>query len=643
MQNYIKTIKESQCLTRDYALNATHSKINTEQRTVELSFSSNTPYQRWQDANEVLEHRAGSIDLSRLNNKGALLVNHDWNRQIGVVEHAYIDGDKARAVVKFSKRQEAQDFFQDVQDGIIANVSVGYKVDQAEPDHNNKAVRVTKWQPFEISLVSVPADVTVGIGRNTAQSMNQETAKLEAVLNHMSTNNPEEERMNNEANKVNQANQVNNVTKGEVAGVDVAKEAVRSFDEGIKNERERVAQIGSLAREFQQADFARSYIDNGASFESFQKDLLLHVQSTQRERLRTLEQQSPQVNAVQSCANNIGMSDKETREFSLTKAMRAMSQPMSAQAREDAKLEFEASETAKRKMGIYDDSFVIPTDVLQRDFTVAGGGNALVGTELRASSFIDLLRNKSIMMSIAQRLSGLRGNLSIPRQTQGSNVYWVGEKEDVGEGNIVTDQIHLSPKRLGAYLEVSRELITNSSLDAETMVRNDLLAALATGIDTAALYGTGQDKQPLGLTKTTGIATVEYDAASPSLADYIGLETSIALQNADVANMRYLLNPALRGAAKTTPRLPNSEMTVWESGNTINGYNVEVTNQIANNQVIFGDFSQLIIGLWDGLRLTVNPYALDKSGGIRVVVMQSVDFAVRRPESFAIANKKVVV
>ncbi|WP_440994719.1 phage major capsid protein [Cysteiniphilum litorale] len=639
MQNYIKTIKESECLTRDYSLNATHSKIDTEQRTVELSFSSNTPYQRWQDANEVLEHRAGSIDLSRLNNKGALLVNHDWNRQIGVVEHAYIDGDKARAVVKFSKRQEAQDFFQDVQDGIIANVSVGYKVDQAEADHTNKAVRVTKWQPFEISLVSVPADVTVGIGRNTAQSINQETAKLEAVLNHMSTNNPEGERMSNEVSNI------NHVNKGDVTGVSSAKEAVRSFDEGIKNERERMAKIDSLARKFNQTEFARSYIEEGKSFDQFERDLVEHMQWVQerRERMAKLEGESPKINAVQSCANNIGMSDKETCEFSLSRAVRALVNPFDVKAREAATFEFEASDTAKRKLGINDDSLMIPPDVLQRDFSIATGGSALVPTQLQASSFIDLLRNKSIMMSIARRLSGLRGNVDIPRQVEGSNIYWVGENQDVGEGKVTTDQIHLTPKTLGAYLEVSRMLMINSSLDAETMVRNDLLAAVALGIDTAALYGTGGNHQPLGLTKTAGITSIEYDAVSPSLADYIALETSIALQNTDVANMRYLLNPELRGAAKTTPRLPNSEMTVWEQGNTINGYNVEVTNQIAKNQVIFGDFSQLIIGLWDGLRLTVNPYALDKSGGIRLVVMQSVDFAVRRPESFAIANKKVVV
>ncbi|MCF6778019.1 HK97 family phage prohead protease, partial [Thiotrichales bacterium 19X7-9] len=184
MQNYLKMIEDSKTLTRDYEFSATKSKIDIEKRTVELSFSSNTPYQRWQDASEVLDHHTESIDLTRLNNKGALLVNHDWNRQIGVIEEAYIDGNKARAIVKFSKRQEAEDFFQDIQDGIIANVSVGYSVKKAVADNDSKAVIATRWQPFEISLVSVPADISVGIGRNLAQTDNQETDKLKEVLNH---------------------------------------------------------------------------------------------------------------------------------------------------------------------------------------------------------------------------------------------------------------------------------------------------------------------------------------------------------------------------------------------------------------------------------------------------------------------------
>ena len=176
-------------------------------------------------------------------------------------------------------------------------------------------------------------------------------------------------------------------------------------------------------------------------------------------------------------------------------------------------------------------------------------------------------------------------------------------------------------------------------MDAEAMVRNDILASIALGIDTARLYGTGGNNQPTGLCNTSGVSVYSYSGDSLSIGDYIAMESEIALHNADVASMRYLMNPQIRGAAKSTPRFPNSDSTIWETGNTINGYNTEVTNQIINNQVIFGDFSQLLVGLWDGLRITVDPYTLGKSGSIRVIAMQNIDFAVKRPELFVIANK----
>jgi HK97 family phage major capsid protein len=603
MKNYLTKSDKNQ---RDLGLNVTDSKIDVENRTVELSFSSNAPYERWEGVTESLNHTDESMDLTRLNAKGALLLNHNWGKQIGCIERAYIQGDQGRAVVKFSQRQEAQDYFQDIQDGIIANVSVGYSVNEIEYNEKTKNVDVTKWQPYEISLVSVPADFSVGVGRSINENEND-----------------------NET--------INLTTKKEKNMTDKKME---TFADGIKQERERIRSIEQLATEFKEHDFARSYTEKDVAFDVFQKDLMLHVQSKQKERMQKLEAESPTVRAAKSSPNLVGLTDKETRNFSISKALRALSNPMDSGAREAAAFEFEASQEAKRGLGVNDNSFMIPTDILQRDFTVAGGGAATVGTELRASSFIDLLRNKSAVMNHAQRLSGLRGNISIPRQEDTSSHFWVGEGESVGQGNITTDQITLSPKRLGAYLNLSQELILNSSLDAESMVRNDLLSSIALGIDTAAIYGTGADKQPLGLTKASGVAVNTFAGDAPTMADYIAAETGVALNNADVANMLYLMGPALRGAAKSTPKFASTtDATIWEPGNTINGYNVDVSNQIQANQVIFGDFSQLLIGFWDGLRLIVDPYTGATSGTTRIVAMQNIDVAVRRPESFSILNK----
>ena len=165
------------------------------------------------------------------------------------------------------------------------------------------------------------------------------------------------------------------------------------------------------------------------------------------------------------------------------------------------------------------------------------------------------------------------------------------------------------------------------------------MSAIALEIDRAILYGTG-GKQPLGLNATTGVGTFTF-ANDLALDAFIMLETLIAQNNADVNNMRYLLNPAMRGLAKSTPKTANGDSMIWEPNNTINGYGAEVSNQINLEQIIFGDFSQILLGMWDGLSLQVDPYTKAAQGAIRLVAMQDVDIAVKRPESFSIGTRKI--
>ncbi|PNS09581.1 hypothetical protein [Solilutibacter silvestris] len=145
--------------------------VNREARTVEISFSSEAEVERTYGV-EVLSHDPGAVDLSRLLNSGAVLDNHDWHEQRGVVTEAWIDQAtrKGRAIVKISRSQDGEDLLADIEDGIRCNVSVGYFVNAVEflerpGAHRHDVYVVTKWQPYEISFVSVPADVTVGVGR----------------------------------------------------------------------------------------------------------------------------------------------------------------------------------------------------------------------------------------------------------------------------------------------------------------------------------------------------------------------------------------------------------------------------------------------------------------------------------------------
>jgi HK97 family phage major capsid protein len=196
---------------------------------------------------------------------------------------------------------------------------------------------------------------------------------------------------------------------------------------------------------------------------------------------------------------------------------------------------------------------------------------------------------------------------------------------------------------VAAYTDITRRLLMQSTPDAEAIVRGDLVAAIAQAIDYAGYYGTGTNNQPLGLSNYTGLNAVDFAATNPTYAELVQMETEIAADNADVNSMAYVLNAKGRGAAKTTPKFADGASVaaagvIWEPGNTLNGYRAEVTNQVKDGDVFFGNFADLVVGMWGGLDMTVDPYSLSKSGGLRIVVFQDVDFAVRRVESFCIGR-----
>ncbi len=155
-------------LTRDLAFEIRADRVDDKQRTVQLTFSSEEPYERWWGT-EILDHRAGAVRLDRLNAGGALLMDHNTRDQIGVVERAWLEGRKGHAIVRFGRSARATEVFEDVKDGIRKLVSVGYRIYDLVLERSNEdadVYRAQDWEPYEISLVAVPADPTVGVGRD---------------------------------------------------------------------------------------------------------------------------------------------------------------------------------------------------------------------------------------------------------------------------------------------------------------------------------------------------------------------------------------------------------------------------------------------------------------------------------------------
>jgi len=581
-----------------------------DERSMEFPFSSEYPVARY-FGNEILSHGYESADLSRLNDGAPLLYNHDPDRMIGVVERAWIDGEKKRgyAKVRFSRNKLAQEMLDDVRDGILRGVSFGYSIDKMEERESEFVA--TNWRAYEVSLTSLAADPTVGIGRSLVEPNADINVEVERSL--------ENDNSDTAASTASPVPIVTEVMENPTPDLEV----IRS--EAVEAERNRIASINKLGERHNLSDLASELISGGQSVDEARAAVLEKIGTTAVEHSIT--------------TNDLGLSDNETRRFSFVKALNYLSNQGDVQARRDAAFEIEVGDAAAKQYERSSNGIVVPNEVLRRDLVVGTptAGGDLVDDVLLAGSFIDLLRNRlAIAQAGATMLTGLQGNISIPRQTSSATAYWIGENSAPTESQQAIDQVNMTPKTVGAFVDYSRRLLLQSSISVESMVRNDLARVIALEIDRAAIYGTGSSNQPQGLTNVSGIGS-ETLTGTGTFLEYIAMETDVAAANADAGALRYIVNATTRGGLKGTKKDAGSGQFVF-ADNEINGYPVIVSNQLANNDALFGDFSMFCMGMWSGLDLTVDPYAGATAGTVRVIALQDVDFAVKQPGAFCLGT-----
>lgn len=627
--------------------------VDVEARTIELAFSSETDtVERWFGI-EILGHDPGEYDLSRLNNSAPLLWMHDLYDQRGVVEPgtARVDSDrKGRATVRISKNPKGDELLRDAADGIITKVSVGYNVDGIKLVEERDGVdvfRVTSWAPYEISMVSVAADDTVGAGRSADiqhEETNPKTPETGATIDNPPTGHRKPEIMvkilrNASGDLVRaEVDENGNITR-ELETLERAGENERTaLSRGGDAERQRVRSLLEMGRQYGDEALAVQYVTDGKSPEDLQRALLG----------KFADERSKRPLADQEKDANIGMTDKEARRFSIMRALRHLADPSNRANAEAAKFEIECSRAAADAYGKSPKGIIIPNDVLSRAFSTttpgSGPGSNIVANELLAGSFIELLRKKAWVMKRAMSLGGLVGNIDIPRQNSATQAYWVGEGGAPTGSQPGVDQIAFTPKTLGAYTDITRRLLMQSTPDAEALVRSDILKVMALEIDRVAIYGTGTANQPKGVKNQTGINAVDFAVAGkPTFEELVAMETAIALDDADVDNMSYSFNAGIRGYMKTALKFPTTAAsgTIWEPGKTVNGYETNVSNQLASGDVFFANWADLIVAMWGGLELTVDPYSLSTSGGLRVIALQDVDMNIRHAESFCYGSDTV--
>jgi HK97 family phage major capsid protein len=416
----------------------------------------------------------------------------------------------------------------------------------------------------------------------------------------------------------------------------------------VLEERDRVNSILGMAKMHNlPGDLVDHLIGNGVAVADAREQVLAKI-ATRHEAT---------VGAVADAGyGSVGMSQAEVKQYSVMNVLRYLADPKPATA-SAAGYELEWSEEAQKHHSRSAAGVIIPHDVLASRpraaaaGTLAGGG-ALVATDRLDGSFVELVRQRSAFISAgATVLSGLQGNVEIGRQTGKSTYYFVGEDVDVTASDLTFGLINMTPKTIGARVPVSRRLMIQSSPDIETLVRNDIINEITLGVDYVTGYGTGSSSQPLGLANTTGIGSVTMSAGTTInfstqqgggsglvgvWGDYVNLETAIANANLDIGAMRYVMNSAMRGGCKQVLRASSagSDYIMTDAG-TINGYPVNVSNQVQQNDVFFGNFSELLVGFWSGIDLVVDPYTQSAKGQVIFTAFQDFDVAARRANSFA--------
>jgi HK97 family phage major capsid protein len=397
--------------------------------------------------------------------------------------------------------------------------------------------------------------------------------------------------------------------------------------------RDAIIALGTQYAKYLKPTDTQDAVQRGLSFEAF-RELIM-------QRLVSKHTDTSQV--------DIGMTAAEVKRYSLGRALIAqMTGDWSG-----AGLEREASIAMGKRLGRTAEGFFVPTDVFRRDFNVGTGTEAgnLKATELRGDMWTDALRNQLVFGQLgATFLTGLTADVDLPRKATAGTLGMVTEIGSAAETNPLTTKATLAPKRISAYVEVSKQALIQSAIALEDMLRDDLLVGAATKLEDQSLNGAGTGAEITGLRNTSGVGTVAggSNGAAPTWAHVVDLESACANSNAEPDQRAgYIVNTKTRGKFKQTQMGTNLPF-VWMNGaQPLNGYRAAVTNNVPSNLtkgtsttvasagLFSSDWSLTTIGLFGAPDVTVDPFTKSDTGQVKITLNQFADMKHRQPAAVA--------
>jgi len=632
-----------------------------------FTVSSEEPVRRW-FGNEILDHSKDSVRTGRLD-AGAVpgLLNHE--QRFGKVDKYSLKDGKLTVEGPFSRTQFAQDVRQDYDDGILTNASVGYRVhkmvrteDEDNPNMPDEC-RVTDWEPFDASLVDVPADATVGVGR--AANAGEEFPVAIQTISRRSAQSAAQPII--EIQPQEKRNMAETATAPSASELEIAR----------RNEIMAVATDKDF-RKYTSIDEAQKAIAEGTSVDKF-KDQVTRKIVEENDAAK-----------VGTAGDNIfrNLPENAQKRYSVLRLVRGMVNQMSGTKRfakeiSDNGLEMEVSQELARNLKVQTEGPLMPLSAARALGTQgigSGAGQIAVTSEAAAvetitrPEVIELLRHRARVLQLGARtLGGLQGVIRLPRQTGANTATWTTEGAAGTPADLTMDYVSMQPRRITQQTSWTIELLAETSPDVEGLARMDLDKVRNLALDLAAISGSGTSGQPTGIMNTTGLTllapsgTAFSDGGKPLLwSDVLAYESTVAAADADVATSGWLFTPEVRAQLKATAKFTAGSVAglvaIWEDGpkDPIGlevgplGYMAGVTNQLAKNGTkagvtgsilhnsIFGDFSQLIFADWGVQEVVVDPYTQALNGAVIVTARSLHDIAIRHIAAF-VANPYIAI
>ncbi|GMU50612.1 MAG: hypothetical protein AMXMBFR31_28380 [Candidatus Desulfobacillus denitrificans] len=545
-----------------------------------------------------------------------LIESHDHKQvNVGIVEQLRVVGGKLRGIARFGKSQRGRELFEDVKDGIVRNLSVGYYLLKEVGRDTADVIRFA-WQPFEVSIVAIPADPTVGFNRS--YQMQNQTEVPSGEEPHLSRS--------------------------------LRRAASREGHNDLER-RDAIRSLGDAYTKWLRPDDAADACRRGDSVEQFKELIMTRMESRHTD-----------------VSVRHGAEEREWSRmaggYSLARAVQLKLDP-AAGLRAGGSLEREVDDELARVFGrqAAAGGFWVPDAKLYgRGLTIgtaATSAGALHAGAFHGDLFADAFRANTVVGALGARiLPGQSGDLIIPRKSATATMGWVSEVGTAAESTPNFDQLVLKPKRISTFVIVSQQALIQSGLALENLLRDDLVTGMMTEIDRVSLIGAGTGSEPTGIVNTAGIGTATGGAngAAVVYGHLVDLESACANANAGVGQSGFVVNPKTRAYLKKSakvaggvvPELAWNDAALDANGiGVVCGHRAGVTTHLRSNltkgtsttvcsELLFSsDWSELILARFGGNEVIIDPYSLATTGQVRITLNGFADVGVRRAGGFA--------